>query len=165
MSVVSQTEGFTPPAARADDLCWLLTRASQLLTGELTRALQDSGISPRQHAVLAMAQTGQHTQTDHARAVGLDKTTMMVTLDELEREGLAERRPLATDRRARVIVVTPEGERSVREAEEILERVRDQILGLLPAEQRDSFLQSLGTLACSESVGSACAFACQLAAE
>jgi MarR family transcriptional regulator for hemolysin len=165
MSIVSQTQGVTPPAALADDLCWLLTRASQLLTGELTRALQDSGISPRQHAVLAMAKTGEHTQTDLARAVGLDKTTMMVTLDELERDGLAERRPLANDRRARVIVVTPEGERSVREAEEILERVRDQILGLLPAEQRDSFLQSLGALACSESVGSACACAYQLAAE
>jgi MarR family transcriptional regulator for hemolysin len=109
--------------------------------------------------VLVTAMAGGHTQTDLARAVGLDKTTMMVTLDELEREGLAERRPLATDRRARVVAVTPDGERTVREAEAILGRVRDQVLGLLPAQQRDSFLQSLGALACSESVGSACACA------
>ena len=101
--------------------------------------------------------TGERTQTDLAKSVGLDKTTMMVTLDELEREGLAERRPLPTDRRARVVAVTAKGEQTVRAAEEILDRVRDSILGLLPAEQRDTFLQSLGALACSESVGSACA--------
>ena len=41
--------------------------------------------------------------------VGLDKTTMVVTLDELEAAGLAERRPSPTDRRARVIAVTKAG--------------------------------------------------------
>ncbi len=81
---------------------------------------------------------------------------MMVTLDELERDGLAERRPLPSDRRARVVAVTPEGERAVAAAEEILDRVRDQVLGLLPPGQRESFLQSLGCLACSDNVGTAC---------
>jgi MarR family transcriptional regulator, transcriptional regulator for hemolysin len=157
MSIVSQRQGATPPTPLASDLCWLLGRASQLLNGEFTRALEASGISPRQHSVLATAMDAEHTQTDLARLVGLDKTTMMVTLDELERDGLAERRPLPSDRRARVVAVTPEGRRAVADAEEILDRVRDQVLGLLPLEQRESFLQSLGCLACSANVGSACA--------
>ncbi|MGI8713401.1 MAG: MarR family winged helix-turn-helix transcriptional regulator [Solirubrobacteraceae bacterium] len=159
MGAIRGIEQSTPPAVLASDLCWLLTRASQLLNGEFTTALQASGISPRQHAVLATAMTGEHTQTDLAKIVGLDKTTMMVTLDELEHDGLAQRRPLASDRRARVVGVTADGERTVRDAEAILDRVRDQVLGLLPPEQRDGFLQSLGALACSESVGSACACA------
>jgi DNA-binding MarR family transcriptional regulator len=157
MSIVSQGREATPPKALASDLCWLLGRANQLLSGEFTKALEASGISPRQHAVLVTAIDAEHTQTDLARLVGLDKTTMMVTLDELERDGLAERRPLPSDRRARVVAVTPEGRRAVADAEAILDRVRDQVLGLLPPEQRDSFLQSLGCLACSDNVGSACA--------
>jgi MarR family transcriptional regulator for hemolysin len=157
MSTSSPVHEVAPPQPLAADLCWLLGRASQLLNGEFTRALEASGISPRQHSVLVTARGGEHTQTDLARLVGLDKTTMMVTLDELEAVGLAERRPLPSDRRARVVAVTAAGERAVQEAEAVLDRVRDQVLGLLPAEQRDSFLQSLGCLACSENVGSACA--------
>lgn len=142
-------EHATPPKVLASDLCWLLGRANQLLNAEFSTALEASGISPRQHSVLATALTGEHTQTDLARIVGLDKTTMMVTLDELERAGLAERRPLASDRRARIVAVTPAGRRKARKAEEVLDRVRGEVLSILPAEQRQSFLESLGQLACT----------------
>src|SRR3954451_20839594 len=94
----------SPPCT--GDLCWLLSQASHTLTTELTAALEQVGISPRAHMVLAAALTGEHTQIELARMVGLDKTTMVVTLDELQEAGLAERRPSATDRRARVIAVT-----------------------------------------------------------
>src|SRR3954451_13682892 len=80
-------------APLTDNLCWLLSRASYTLTTELTRAMEDLGLSPRAHAVLSAAVTGDHTQTELARMVGLDKTTMVVTMDELEAAGLAERRP------------------------------------------------------------------------
>jgi MarR family transcriptional regulator for hemolysin len=157
MSASSPIREAVPPQPLASDLCWLLGRASQLLNGEFARALEASGVSPREHSVLATALAGEHTQTDLARLVGLDKTTMMVTLDELERAGLAERRPLPGDRRARMVLVTAKGEEAVQGADAILDRVRDQVLGLLPAEQRESFLRSLGCLACSDNVGSACA--------
>ena len=136
------------PKPLASDLCWLLARASHGLTTELTAALQESGISPREHSVLATAMTGDYTQTELARVVGLDKTTMVVTLDELEAAGLAERRTSSTDRRARVIAVTNAGERKVREAEAVLDRVRDDVLGVLPAAERQVFLRSLSRLAC-----------------
>jgi MarR family transcriptional regulator, transcriptional regulator for hemolysin len=140
------TEVETSPPLAAD-LCWLLARASHALTTESTAALEVSGISPREHAVLATALTGDHTQIELARLVGLDKTTMVVTVDALEAAGLAERRPSSTDRRARVVAVTPEGARKVREAEEILDRVRADVLsGLEPAE-REVFLRALGKLA------------------
>ena len=136
------------PEPLAADLCWLLSRASHSLTTELTAALEDSGISPREHSVLATAMTGEFTQTELARMVGLDKTTMVVTLDELEAGGLAERRPSRTDRRARVISVTSAGEAKVREAEVVLQRVRDDVLSSLPASERQVFLRALGRLAC-----------------
>jgi MarR family transcriptional regulator for hemolysin len=132
----------------AADLCWMLSRASHSLTTELTAALEGSGISPRGHAVLTAAMGGEHTQTDLARLVGIDKTTMMVTLDELETAGLAQRRPLSTDRRARLVVVTTAGEKKIREVEQVFDRVREDVMGALPEEEREVFLRCLGRLAC-----------------
>jgi MarR family transcriptional regulator for hemolysin len=136
------------PEPLSSDLCWLLSRVSHALTTEFTAALEDSGVSPREHSVLATAITGDYTQTELARMVGLDKTTMVVTLDELEAAGLAQRRPSSTDRRARVIAVTKAGQRKVHSAEAVLQRVRDDVLESLPEDERQVFLRALGRLAC-----------------
>jgi DNA-binding MarR family transcriptional regulator len=137
-----------PPAPLASDLCWLMARASHALMTELTAALEQSGISPREHSVLVTAMTGSYTQTELARMVGLDKTTMVVTIDDLEAAGLAERRPSTTDRRARVIAVTPAGARKVRAAEKVLDAVREDVLAALSDHEREVFLRALGRLAC-----------------
>jgi MarR family transcriptional regulator, transcriptional regulator for hemolysin len=132
----------------ASDLCWLLSRASHGLTTEFTAALEGLGISPRAHAVLTTAISGEHTQSEIARLVGLDKTTMVVTVDELEAAGLAERSPSNTDRRARVIAVTDAGRRTVKQADKVLDRVREDVLGVLEPDERQIFLSALGRLAC-----------------
>lgn len=142
-----------PPAPQvlvplASDLCWLLARASHGLTTELTAALEEVGITPRDHAVLTTAMTGAYTQSEIARIVGLDKTTMVVTVDELEAAGLAERRSSRTDRRARVIVVSEAGKRSVKRADRVLDRVREDVLAVLEPGQREAFLSALSKLAC-----------------
>lgn len=145
------TEAVETEQARAplaSDLCWLLSRASHGLTIEFTAALEELGISPRAHSVLFTAMTGEFTQTEIARMVGLDKTTMVVTVDELEAAGLAERRPSTTDRRARVIVVTDAGVRLVCAADEVLDRVRNDVLSVLEPDERQVFLDALGRLAC-----------------
>jgi MarR family transcriptional regulator for hemolysin len=134
------------PRPLTENLCWLLSHTSYTLTTELTAALEGLGISPRAHDVLATAMTGDLTQTELARMVGLDKTTMVVTLDELEAAGLAERRPSSKDRRARVIAVTTAGERKVQEAEEITRRIYADVLAALPTGQRKAFLDALATL-------------------
>ena len=140
-----------PPECLASDLCWLLSRANQLLSQEFEDALHASGVSPRKHHVLTVAQNAELTQTELARIVGLDKTTMMVTLDELERDGLAERRPLPSDRRARVVAITPAGRGALASADTALQAARERALSVLPTDQRDAFLESLGRLACTES--------------
>jgi MarR family transcriptional regulator, transcriptional regulator for hemolysin len=142
------TESVEAPVSLSAELCWLLQRASHNLTTEMTAALEDLGISPRAHAVLTTAMTGEHTQTEIARIVGLDKTTMVVTVDELEAAGLAERRPSSTDRRARVIAVTGAGKRSLKQADKVLDRVRDDVLGVLEPEELQVFLNALSQLAC-----------------
>lgn len=131
------------PSALIDNLCWLLARASQVLSAELTGALAGLGLAPRDHVVLLAAESGAYSQTEIARMVGLDKTTMVVTMDELEAAGLAERRPSPTDRRARVIVVSKKGTRLLRKADAILGAIRGDVLAALPADQRDGFVDAL----------------------
>src|SRR3954447_15011118 len=138
--VAPETQEFSP------DLCWLLSRASYTLTTELTAGLEGIGVSPRAHCVLTAAMTGDHTQTELARMVGLDKTTMVVTLDELEAAGLAERRPSSEDRRARVIAVTKAGKRKVLEAEEIADRTNADVLQALDGDERVAFVGALTRL-------------------
>lgn len=133
----------TASAEPGRDLCVLLSQASHALTLKLTAALTAVGISPRAHCVLSHALTGELTQRELAERCDLDKTTMVVTVDELERAGLAERLPSKTDRRARIIVVTDAGRKVVQQGQEILARVYDDVLSTLPAGQREAFVDGL----------------------
>jgi MarR family transcriptional regulator, transcriptional regulator for hemolysin len=131
----------------AANLGWLLAQASHVLKTELTAALEELGISPRAHHVLTTAMQGEYTQTRLARIVGLDKTTMVVTLDELEARGLAERLHSANDRRTRVVAVTKAGAARVRQAEAIAQQIQTELLETLPAGERRALLDGLARLA------------------
>jgi MarR family transcriptional regulator for hemolysin len=134
------------PEALAENLGWLLSQASHVLKTQMTAALEAIGISPRDYHVLATAMTAAYTQIELAQAVGLDKTTMVVTIDELETAGLAKRLPSTEDRRARLITVTKAGQRKVAEAEAIVDRVQAEVLGELPPRERRAFLEALAQL-------------------
>jgi MarR family transcriptional regulator, transcriptional regulator for hemolysin len=128
------------------DLAFLLSQASHALATELTARLAELGISPRAHCVLSKALAGEFTQTQVAEQCALDKTTMVVTLDALERQGLAERRPSSSDRRARIIAVTEEGERVATAADAIVALTYSDVMAALPERQREPFLESLARL-------------------
>jgi MarR family transcriptional regulator, transcriptional regulator for hemolysin len=135
-------------SAPADtDLALLLSTAAHGLHAELTSGLTELGISPRAHCVLSKAMTGELTQSQLAGMCALDKTTMVVTIDELEKAGLAERRLSSTDRRARIIWVSPAGEKLVARAREVVARIYDNVLGALPEAEREAFLDALSLVA------------------
>ena len=67
--------------------------------GSATSGGTGSALGSRGVCVLSTALGGEFTQTQLASLVGIDKTMMMVTVDELERLGLAERRQSENDRR------------------------------------------------------------------
>jgi MarR family transcriptional regulator, transcriptional regulator for hemolysin len=125
------------------DLLLMLGQASHALSTELMARLAEVGITPRAHCVLAHALRGSFTQNELAAVCGLDKTTMVVTLDELERSGLAKRRPSTTDRRARIVTVTAAGRRKVAQAAAIVASVNAEVLSTLPAGERRVFTNAL----------------------
>src|SRR5919112_1861448 len=114
------------PPELTDNLCWLLSRTAQGLNARLTEAMHDLGFPARTHQVLQAAATGEHTQIELARMVGLDKTTLVATLDQAERLGLAERAPSPTDRRVRIIRVTDVGREKLAQADVILRDLKTE---------------------------------------
>lgn len=134
------------PARTARDLTGMLVHAAHVMNTRLTAALAEIEVSPRAHCVLLHAMGAELTQIQLAEIAGLDKTTMVVTVDALEREGLAERHPSAVDRRARIIAVTPAGEERVRRGQEIVDRVHAELLDSLPEGERESFVSALARL-------------------
>jgi MarR family transcriptional regulator for hemolysin len=144
--VESPPKAADAPHCLATHLGWLLSQAHYALASELNAAFEPLGVSSRGYKVLKAAMTGDRTQSELAEIVGLDKTTMVVTIDELENAGLAERRPSSSDRRARVIAVTKAGERKIAEGNEIVERIQADVLASLPARERKALLEALGSL-------------------
>jgi DNA-binding MarR family transcriptional regulator len=128
------------------NLAWLLYRAHWALASELTAALAPLGVSARGYHVLRAALNAEHTQSELAEMIGLDKTTMVVAIDELERAGLAERHPAPDDRRARIIAVTAAGKRKVAEADKVKERVQAEVLGELSPQEAAALLGALAKL-------------------
>ncbi|MET9232162.1 MarR family winged helix-turn-helix transcriptional regulator [Lentzea sp. NPDC003310] len=128
------------------DLMMLLHRTSHALETELTARLAEIGLTPRARCVLSTALDAELTQTEIADRVGIDKTTMVVTMDSLESAGHAERKPSPTDRRARVVVVTESGRATVAKADALYEEVVAGVLGSLPDDERKGLVGGLTRL-------------------
>ncbi|TDD80994.1 MarR family winged helix-turn-helix transcriptional regulator [Actinomadura rubrisoli] len=134
------------PSRTEPDLSFLLDHTSHVLRTRMTAALAEIGLTPRMHCVLVHALEEERTQIQLAEIGDMDKTTMVVTVDALEKAGLAERRPSSRDRRARIIAVTEEGARVAARSQEIADGVHQAALGALPRQEREVFLSALNRL-------------------
>ena len=134
------------PERTVRDVTGLLNMAGHALTNRLAAALAAIRLTPRMQCVLVHALEEERTQIQLAALADLDKTTMVGTVDELERLGLAERRPSTTDRRARIFAVTPAGRAAAAEGQRIVDRVHAEALAALPEPARETFVAALRQL-------------------
>ncbi|WP_271219296.1 MarR family winged helix-turn-helix transcriptional regulator [Streptosporangium carneum] len=134
------------PTSTAPDLSYLLDHTSHALRTRMAAALAEIGLTARMHCVLVHALEEERTQIQLAEIGDMDKTTMVVTVDALEKAGLAERRPSSTDRRARIIAVTEEGARVAGRSQEIVDRVHREALAAMPGDEREIFLRAMNRL-------------------
>src|SRR5215471_18796389 len=131
----------------APDLLMLFHVASHTLETEMTARLATIGVTPRAHCVLSQAVRQERTQSELAELCNLDKTTMVVTVDALEKAGLAERRLSGTDRRARIIAGTPKGAAMAKKSQAIVDRVHREAIDSLPEPARSILVGALSSLA------------------
>jgi MarR family transcriptional regulator, transcriptional regulator for hemolysin len=125
----------TEVAEFAGQLFFRLWRASHT---RIAQALESIGLTPPRFALLNVlgARKGA-IQQEIGAAMGIDPSTMVSLIDELETSGLAKRRPHPTDRRAREVAITPKGRRALARARRLATNVDDEVLhGLTAAERR-----------------------------
>jgi len=127
------------PEPLADDLGFLMSRASGVLVRATNAALAEHGLRVRQYSVLALAAEtpGGCSQRELAAVLGLDPSQVVLLVDELVGAGLVERRPSPTDRRTRLVVVTPAGRQRRGAAGSAADTALDGCLGLLGGTERD----------------------------
>jgi DNA-binding MarR family transcriptional regulator len=144
---MTATPQATPVDRAQPDLSYLLDHTSHVLRTQMSAALAEVGLTARMHCVLVHALEQERTQAELAEIGDMDKTTMVVTVDALEKAGLAERQPSPKDRRARIIRVTEEGARAARQSMDIADRVHQEVLDALPDGVRQLFVGALSQLA------------------
>jgi DNA-binding MarR family transcriptional regulator len=119
----------------AGQLFFRLWRVSHERTAE---ALETIGLTPPLFALLNVLGAREGAiQQEIGQAMGIDPSTMVSLIDQLERAGLAKRRTHPKDRRAREVAITPKGRRTLEHARVLATRVEDDVLrGLSPTERR-----------------------------
>ena len=131
-----------PPVTEfAGQLFFRLWRATHARTAEV---LDSVGLTPPLFALLNVISAREGAiQQELGSALGIDRSTMVSLIDQLESAGLASRRPSAKDRRAREIAITPKGRRLLQRARGLISQVEDEILAGLTADERDELLTLL----------------------
>ena len=109
--------------------------------------LEPLGLTVKRFGALAtLAERGALAQNELGEQLGIDRTTMVSLVDDLERAGHVARERNPADRRAYVIELTAQGEAARREAAARLERVERELLSPLSAAERRRFIELLGRL-------------------
>jgi DNA-binding MarR family transcriptional regulator len=125
----------------AGQLFFRLWRASHTRTAE---TLESIGLTPPLFALLnVLAAHKGAIQQEIGSAMGIDPSTMVSLIDQLESAGLARRRPHPKDRRAREVAITPKGRRILKQARDLATRVEDDVLRGLTATERRRLLTLL----------------------
>jgi DNA-binding MarR family transcriptional regulator len=131
-----------PPVAEfAGQLFFRLWRASHT---RIADALEPIGLTTALFGLLNVLGAREGAiQQELGSAMGIDPSTMVALIDELEAKGLAKRRPRPTDRRAREVVITPKGRRVLERGRRLGSQVEDEVLQGLTDDERRQLLTLL----------------------
>ncbi|HYY79891.1 MAG TPA: MarR family winged helix-turn-helix transcriptional regulator [Actinomycetes bacterium] len=118
---------------------------SMVLLMRLTRVLHRRstekvlGMRVKEYVALVNLRDHDHEgmpQQELGEQLGMDANNLVLLLNELEADGLAERRRDPADRRRHIVQVLPAGRRALERAERGMERVEDEVLAALSPEER-----------------------------
>jgi DNA-binding MarR family transcriptional regulator len=114
-----------------------------MLSKNVYRAVADrDGSSAELKKVIALAylrELGNVGQKYFSTVLCLDANNVVLLLNELEAEGLVVRKRDPEDRRRHVVELTETGLGVLREAEQGMFEIEDELLAALSGEQRDQF--------------------------
>jgi DNA-binding MarR family transcriptional regulator len=135
-------------------LGYLLKHAQLNFAESGARALEPLGITGRQLAVLVVLDAAEPlSQLEAARELGVDRTTMVALVDELEEKGLVERRRSTEDRRKNIVGLTPHGKKTLAKGERLHQETEKTFLAELTPIEAELFVRILKKLAAEAEAG------------
>ena len=115
---------------------------------DFVKAMADVQITPGQFGVITIINSNPGlTQSALARAVGIERSTMVAVVDALEDRGLVERRPSPNDRRSYALVLSEKGKELHRDLEPLIKEHEQRISGDLTDEEKDQLIGYLTRMA------------------
>jgi DNA-binding MarR family transcriptional regulator len=111
-----------PQAAAERQLCGLVNGLASQISAHVRERAGKLGLTAAQATALREL-TGPMTMSELAERMSCEPSNATVVVDRLERQGLLDRRPHPTDRRAKQLILTPDGT-----------ALRERLLGLLGEE-------------------------------
>ena len=131
-----------------EDLGALLARAMRRIMEAERPLLEAHGVGLWAYVALTLLARGPApTQLALAEAMGYDKTRLIKILDGLEAQGLVTRAPDPSDRRARVVELTPNGRAKFAAIQRDVHAMEDELLGVLGPAERKALRTALPRLA------------------
>lgn len=125
----------------------LIRRAHQVAVALFMEETASFDVTPVQFAILnALMDAPGIDQVSLAARVALDAATSGSVIGRLENKGWLRREADPSDRRRRLLWVTPEGTRVAAGMQQAVARVQDRITGPLTDGERDQLMALLGKL-------------------
>jgi DNA-binding MarR family transcriptional regulator len=129
-----------------DHTGYLLVKLGSVAGAAFERALLPSGMHARHVRVLGFIHDAALSQQDLCALTGLDRTTMVAVVDELEQRGYARRERSQVDRRKHVVRLTKSGASAYQTATKRLLATQDELLAPLAAKERAELRRLLNRL-------------------
>ena len=131
---MSPSKRYPAEAMSPADEAWDIMR-ELVLDNERRREVSDAlGMSFARAKALRRIYKSPSTMGELATFLGIDPPYMTIVVDDLERQGLVERKPHPTDRRAKLVETTARGKEAARRARVILNRPPAELTALPEAE-------------------------------
>jgi DNA-binding MarR family transcriptional regulator len=127
---------------------FLISRMGMVAQKRFAERLESLGLTTRMWGVLNVLEAeGELTQHALGKCVGIDPSSMVSTIDELEAKALVERRRHPNDRRAHALHLTAKGKQTLTRGRELARTAQEELLAPLNAEERQHLHDMLLRLA------------------
>ena len=136
------TDRHPPLSERA---AFRLYKLGQLIIQAAETRLADLDLTGRRYFVLAGAGQGSPvSQQDQARMLGIDPTTIVAIVDELEAGGFVRRERSTVDRRRYELHLTAAGKQALAAADDVIDEVESEFFKTLPPAEFQRFQTTAG---------------------
>ena len=131
---------------------FLISRMGLVAQKQFAERMEQLGLTPRMWGALNVLDAeGPITQHYLGTCTGIDPSSMVSTIDELEAKGLVERRRHPSDRRAHALHVTTRGRQTLARGREQARRAQEDLLSPLNPDERKQLHELLLRLALATS--------------